>query len=133
MIKTLILIGSGSFIGGIMRYLISGHLNSAVLKSIHFSSGPLSTFPLGTFAVNISGCFLIGLLYGIFERYDMMNHDFRNFFIVGLCGGFTTFSTFINENFQLMKDSNFMLLSIYTALSLFIGLIMLYTGSLITK
>ena len=65
------------------------------------------SFPLGTFLVNILGCFAIGLFYGLFERGNLMSPNLRIFLTVGFCGGFTTFSTFMNENFLLIKDDNF--------------------------
>lgn len=56
-------------------------------------------FPVGTLAVNLAGCLLIGILYGLFDRGTAASPELRLFLAVGLCGGFTTFSTFINENF----------------------------------
>ena len=91
------------------------------------------SFPLGTLLVNILGCFAIGLFYGLFERGNLMNPNLKMFLTVGFCGGFTTFSTFMNENFQLIKDDNFFYLSLYVGLSLFVGFIMLYLGYSLVK
>ena len=62
-----------------------------------------------------------------------MNVNLRLFLTVGLCGGFTTFSTFINESFQMIKDANFFYLSIYVGMSLLVGLFMVYLGYSLIK
>lgn len=93
--KTILLIGLGSFIGGVLRHLLSSCLNDSVVKG----------FPLGTLAVNLAGCLLIGILYGLFDRGTAASTELRLFLAVGLCGGFTTFSTFMNENFLMAPGS----------------------------
>lgn len=123
MIKILLIIGTGSFVGGISRFLASRFVQNTVI----------SAFPYGTFVVNILGCFLIGLFYGISERGSMMNPEWRMFLTVGFCGGFTTFSTFANENLALLKDGSFFHFALYTSLSVFIGLMATYLGNLTTK
>jgi len=123
MIKTLFIIGSGSFLGGISRYLLSRSVQNSIISS----------FPFGTFIVNILGCFLIGLFYGLSERGNLINNEWRMFLTVGFCGGFTTFSTFANENISLLRDGNFFYFSLYAGFSLFLGLTATYLGNLITK
>ena len=118
MLKTLLIVGAGSFTGGVLRYLVS-----KLLQNIGSQS-----FPISTFLVNRIGCFAIGLFYGLFERNNLMNTDVRLFLTVGLCGGFTTFSTFINESYQLLKEDNFLYLFAYTSVSLLGGLFVLYIG-----
>lgn len=123
MLKTLLIVGAGSFTGGALRYLLS-----KALQNWGFHS-----FPVGTFWVNILGCLAIGLFYGLFERNNLMSANLRLFLTVGLCGGFTTFSTFINESFQMIRDANFFYLFLYVGLSLLGGLFMLYVGYSLVK
>lgn len=123
MLKTILFIGLGSFTGGVLRFLMSRWLQHWVLGA----------FPLGTFVVNVLGCLAIGLFYGLFEQGNLMNPNLKMFLTVGLCGGFTTFSTFMNENFLLAKDDNFFYMALYVMLSLLVGFFMLYVGHMITK
>ena len=121
----ILIIGTGSFIGGVARFL-----TSRLVHNLSFSS---TSFPLGTFIVNITGCFLIGLFYGLAEKGHLMNDEWRMFLTVSLCGGFTTFSAFAGENVSFIKESNFLLFLIYTGLSVFTGVAATYLGSITTK
>lgn len=123
MIKTLLYIGLGSFSGGVLRYLVS--------KYVQTMSN--SSFPLGTFAVNTIGCLIIGILYGLFERGNIMNSNLRMFLTVGFCGGFTTFSTFIGDNFQLLKSENFFYFSIYLTTGIICGYLLFFIGYSLIK
>lgn len=123
MLKTLLYIGVGSFLGGIARYLMS----RAVQNSI------ASAFPYGTMAVNLLGCLLIGFIFGISERTNILSDEWRIFLTVGFCGGFTTFSTFANENMTLLRDGNFISFALYTGLSVFLGLVAVFFGNALTK
>ena len=123
MIRTLFYIGIGSCTGGISRYLLSKYVQNMT------SSG----FPIGTFMVNIIGCFIIGLLYGLFDRGNLMNTNLKLFLTVGFCGGFTTFSTFMGDNFQLIKAGNFFYCSLYMAASIFCGYLFLFLGYSLIK
>ena len=123
MLKLILIIGTGSFIGGVSRFLASRYIQNTVI----------SGFPYGTLFVNILGCLLIGIFYGMTERGNFMSAEMRLFLTVGFCGGFTTFSTFASENLSLLKDGNFFYFALYTALSVFLGLMATYFGNLVTK
>ena len=123
MFKILLFIGSGSFLGGIARYLTSRLVQNSFA----------SAFPYGTMVVNILGCLLVGLIFGLSERTNMINDEWRLFLTVGFCGGFTTFSTFANENMTLLRDGNFLNFAIYTGLSVFLGLAAVFFGNALTK
>lgn len=115
-----VFIGSG--LGGACRFLCSHWIQSLVSGSI---------FPWGTFVVNVAGCFLIGLIYGLFDHSDLvLSPELRLLLTVGFCGGFTTFSTFINENYLLFSHSaqHAMLALAYMLASVALGFIMLYVG-----
>lgn len=118
----------GSGLGGVCRYLLSRYVQIHVALTV--------VFPWGTFGVNVLGCLFIGLIYGIFDRYAVsgfLTPQLRLLLTVGFCGGFTTFSTFINENYLLFQSSNFPVLLAYVAASVVIGFIMLYAGYAITQ
>ena len=123
MLKTLLFIGSGSFLGGIARYLTSRAVQGSMASS----------FPYGTFVVNLLGCLLIGVIFGLTERTNWITDEWRIFLTVGFCGGFTTFSTFANENMALLRDGNLLHFALYTGLSVFLGLTAVYFGNAITK
>jgi CrcB protein len=123
MIKTLLLIGSGGFLGSISRFLVSK------LMQNNFPS----SFPYGTFLVNIAGCFFIGLVYSISDRGSFLNPGWKMFLAVGFCGGFTTFSTFANENLLMLRDGDFYHFALYTGLSIFLGIAATFAGVLIPK
>jgi len=123
MIKNLLLIGAGGFIGSVARYLLS-RLNTQV----HWLS-----IPLGTLTVNVLGSLLIGFLIGISEKSPVMTLELRMFLMVGLCGGFTTFSSFTGENLMLMRNGQFLPLFLYTGLSILLGFTAVYLGYMSTR
>jgi CrcB protein len=123
MIKTLLLVGTGGFLGSISRFLASRFMQD------NFPTA----FPFGTFLVNVTGCFLIGLIYGFSERSALLTPGWKMFLAVGFCGGFTTFSTFVNENLALLRDGEFYYFFLYTGLSVFLGIAATFMGVLLTK
>jgi CrcB protein len=123
MIKTLLLVGMGGFLGSISRFLASRYIQNII---------PLA-FPAGTFFVNITGCFLIGFIYGISERSAILSTGWKMFLAVGFCGGFTTFSTFANENLALLRDGEFFYFFLYTGLSVLLGLAATFIGVVLTR
>jgi len=123
MIKTLLLVGTGGFLGSISRFLASRFMQNIFP----------SAFPFGTFFVNITGCFLIGLIYGISEKSSLITSGWKLFLVIGFCGGFTTFSTFANENLALLRDGEFYYFFLYTGLSVFLGIAATFLGVLLTK
>lgn len=123
MLKSLLCIGVGGGIGSIFRYLIS------VFVGRHI---PI-VFPLGTLLVNISGCFLIGVFYSLANRYTGFTPEWRLFLITGICGGFTTFSTYSYDGLALLKQgANFSFL-LYIIGSVVLGLLATFAGAAIFK
>jgi CrcB protein len=123
MIKNVIIIGFGGFLGTISRYLSTVYVHKWISIS----------FPLGTFLVNIVGCFLIGIFFGISEKSEIMSTDLRLFLTIGFCGGFTTFSTFASDNIMMLKDQQFLYMALYTIGSVALGILMVYLGQLLIK
>ncbi|HEY1008820.1 MAG: fluoride efflux transporter CrcB [Daejeonella sp.] len=115
--RIVLLIGIGSFIGGIARYLLSQLIQNKALV----------TFPYGTLAVNIVGCFLIGIVYGVAERSGLSN-EWRLFIATGILGGFTTFSAFSYESINLMRDGQAGAALVYIAASIMLGLAATFIG-----
>ena len=107
-----LVVGVGSFVGGVLRYLISVSMRDV-------SAG----FPWATLLVNVVGCFMIGLVYGLCARYVNVPQQMCLLLITGLCGGFTTFSTFAAESLSLLQEGNIGLFLTYVLLSLLGGLL----------
>lgn len=92
-----------------------------------------SSFPYGTLAVNIIGCFVLGAVYALAEKNAIVSDEMRLFLTVGICGGFTTFSTFAYENISFIRDGEFFQFALYSSVSLLLGLLALYLGNLTVK
>ena len=120
--KIIIAIGIGSFIGGILRYCLSQFVQ------LRYAS----EMPYGTFLVNISGCFLIGVVYALADR-SLLTTEWRLFFATGILGGFTTFSAFSFETLSLFKAGQVWTAVVYAVCSVLIGLIATFLGMYIVK
>ena len=112
-----IFIGSG--LGGVLRFLLS----TTVQK---LADGWM--FPVGTFSVNMLGCLVIGLLARLSESKGLFQGDTRLFLFVGILGGFTTFSSFGYESFQLLRDGQYLAAFLNSLLQVVIGLICVWLG-----
>jgi fluoride exporter len=123
MLKQLLLVGTGGFIGSVARYLVS-RLGARI---------DWFSIPVGTLVVNIVGSLLIGFLIGISEKSPILTVEWRMFLMVGLCGGFTTFSSFTGENLMLLKNGQVLPLLLYTAMSILLGFTAVYIGYISTK
>lgn len=122
MIKDIVLIGIGSGLGGICRYLVS-----LCMSHSHGS------FPWGTFVVNVIGCLLIGILWGLASRFQNLAPAYSLLLMVGFCGGFTTFSTFSKEGLTLLQTNNYTLFALYTLGSVALGIVSVALGYWLTK
>jgi CrcB protein len=116
--KDVIAVGLGSFIGGVGRYYIS------ILCLQYF---PLLKFPIATFIANLIGCFLIGILFGLYE-YGYLSEQQKLMLMTGILGGFTTFSAFGLETMQLFYSGKISLAIIYIISSIVIGLLSVWIG-----
>lgn len=123
MIKTLFLIGSGGFLGTIIRYL------SQIFLQRLFQT----TFPIGTMTVNILGSFIIGIIFALSEKSNLLTSETRLFLTVGFCGGFTTFSAFSYNIVTLAKDSGAIINLIYISGSIILGVLAVYLGIVVIK
>ena len=123
MYRTLVIIGIGSFLGGISRYLVQQYVQRYFPSAI----------PWGTFSVNITGCFLIGVIYALATRGNLLSPEWRLFLATGFCGGFTTFSTFAYENVSMVFDREYYYTAIYILLSVVLGFGAVHAGILSIK
>ncbi len=116
--KAVIIIWIGGGLGSALRYLAQVGVSKLI---------PVP-FPLGTLLVNITGCFLIGLFYGLEAKYMVIPQEWRFFIATGVCGGYTTFSTFSYESIGLLRQGNYSLFFLYIVLSVCIGLLATIAG-----
>ncbi len=123
MIKNILIVGLGGGLGSILRYL-----SQKMALRIY----PIQ-FPWGTFTVNIIGCLLIGIFWGMNFKTIESNENWKLLLMTGLCGGFTTFSAFTLEGIGLLKEQKLALFFLYIAASIMIGLAATYLGMKLSR
>ena len=122
-IRNGIIVGIGGFVGAIVSYALAVWIGQAWGRA----------FPLGTFVINVSGSFLIGLLMTLFtERYSF-DPAWRLLFVVGFLGAYTTFSTFEYETGKLINDSEWLFAAMNVVLSVTAGFVALKFGEVLAK
>lgn len=122
--KDIFLVGLGGGIGSVMRFLTSRVVARYAQAEWLF---------LGTFAANVAGCFLIGLFSGWMLAHSTENQSFRLLFIVGFCGGYTTFSTFAFENLRLAQAHQWATFLLYTLASVTVGIFAVWAGMKVAR
>ena len=121
--KQVLIVFIGGGLGTVMRFLTS--------KILPYSG---KGFPWSTFSANMIGCLIIGVVTGYFLRNISENQsEWILFATVGFCGGFTTFSSFANENFLFLRDDNYIIMLIYSVLSVLSGILMIYLGIILER
>lgn len=116
--EKILFIGSGGFIGAVMRYWISGW--------VYEKWG--TAYPYGTFVVNIAGAFLLGLIMSATEEHLVLPAHIKMAVTVGILGAFTTFSTFCYESMMLIQEGNVLRAFLNIAVSLLVGLVFVFVG-----
>ena len=123
LLRSILLVAMGGALGSVGRFLLS--------KAVQEHAA--TAFPVATFAVNVVGCFVIGMVYGLSLRGNEPAGDTKLLLATGFCGGFTTFSTFMNEGSALMKDEHYTYMMLYLFGSLALGLIAVLSGHQLAK
>jgi CrcB protein len=121
-VKQLLLVFVGGGFGSVLRFIIGKYLNDS-------SNG----IPYGTFAANIIGSLLIGIILGMAVKNNTLSENQILFLATGFCGGFTTFSTFAYENHLFLKSGDFMSFAIYTIASFVVGFLAVFGGMYLVK
>lgn len=123
MLRTILIVGAGGFIGSVMRYLVQYFVEKATDYG----------FPWGTFIANILGSFIIGIIFGLAQKGNLLSAEWRLFLAVGICGGFTTFSSFAYNNLTMLKEEAYGQLVWNIGGSLFFGMLAVYLGMILVR
>lgn len=123
MFKELLIAGCGGFVGTVGRYLV-GKWSSSMWHGL---------FPLGTFIVNMIGCFLIGLFFGLLQNTKLLPPSHNFLLITGFCGSFTTFSTFAYDMWILGSKGFWGTFALYLTMSVIIGILLVWAGRAIIR
>ena len=115
----ILLVGIGGFVGSVLRYLVGGYVQETVNRL---------DFPYGTLSVNLIGCFVIGFLAQMGERYGAFSTESRSLIFIGVLGGFTTFSSFGNETVNLMRQGHMGNALLNVGANVFLGLLLVWLG-----
>ena len=115
----ILLVGLGGFIGSVARYKLGGWVLHLTVQE---------KFPFGTFAVNVAGCLVAGLLAGLVEKHELFSAETRLFLFTGLLGGFTTFSAFGLETMFLLRRGEPWVAAIYAGASVLLGVVAVWLG-----
>ncbi len=118
-----IFISFGAALGGALRYWLS----NSVYKFLPFS------FPYGTLAVNVIGSFILGIIIFVFDEKELLNSQLKIFLTIGFCGGFTTFSTFSLESFNLLRDSQYFLAALNIVLNILFCIAGVFLAYIVSK
>ena len=114
----MLIVGAGSFVGGALRYYLSTLVKGCCNGN----------FPWATLTVNLVGCLLFGVLFGLFHRWGAGHSTWYLLLTTGLCGGFTTYSTFAHESMQMLQTGDIAGFATYIAASLLLGLACIALG-----
>ena len=122
-IKNILLVVLGSGIGGASRFVAAEIIKQKISLK----------FPLGTHLINTTGCLIIGMVLGFYSKQTTESSAVKLLLTTGFCGGFTTFSAFAAENMHLIKSGNQLTAFLYITLSVVLGILATFVGSIIIK
>lgn len=123
MLRNLIFVMLGGSVGAALRYCVG-------LLCQHYR---WTSFPWGTLVVNLVGCFLLGLFMGLGEKITDFDSGVYLMLTVGLCGAFTTFSTFTADTFRMMDNGQWLVAAAYMVVSLVVGFMLFYAGRMLLR
>ncbi|MCE5312114.1 MAG: fluoride efflux transporter CrcB [Nitrospiraceae bacterium] len=121
--RTYLYIGAGGFFGAIARYALSSWIGQGWGRN----------FPLGTFLINMTGCFMIGLVMTLLTERMLVNPNIRSFICIGFLGAYTTFSAFEYETSELLKDGEQLVAALNIFLSVVVGFVSLKIGEALAR